>query len=70
MKPGYYQGWYSRGNVLVALQRYPEALDSFNKAIHLQPDEYKSWENRGWVLHQLHRYPEAITSYDRAIQLN
>ncbi|MBW4471801.1 MAG: tetratricopeptide repeat protein [Stenomitos rutilans HA7619-LM2] len=46
-----------------------EALDSFDKAIGLEPDHYGIWNNRGLVLRKLKRFEEALDSFDKAIEL-
>ncbi|MEL6351539.1 MAG: tetratricopeptide repeat protein, partial [Cyanobacteria bacterium J06627_28] len=59
----------SRGNTLRDLERYQEALDSYDRAIELQPDYHYAWNSRGNTLRDLERYQEALDSYDRAIEL-
>src|SRR5215469_11233944 len=59
----------SRGNVLVALQRFDEALTSYDKAIALKSDFAEAFCNRGGVLQELKRFEEALASYDKAIAL-
>jgi tetratricopeptide (TPR) repeat protein len=59
----------SRGNVLAALQRFDEAVASFDKAIALKSDFAEPFCNRGGALQQLQRFDEALASYDKAIGL-
>jgi tetratricopeptide (TPR) repeat protein len=59
----------SRGNVLVALQRFGEALASYDKAIALKSDFAEPFCNRGGALQELKRFDEALASYDKAIAL-
>jgi tetratricopeptide (TPR) repeat protein len=59
----------SRGNVLVALQRFDEALANFEKAIALNPQYAVALSNRGNVYQELGQFDEAILSYDKAIAL-
>ena len=59
----------SRGNVLVALQRFDEALASFERAIGVDPEYAVAFGNRGNVYHELGRFDEAIASYDKSIAL-
>jgi tetratricopeptide (TPR) repeat protein len=51
------------------LQRYEEALASYDRAITLWPDHADAHNNRGQVLRELERYDEALASYDRALAL-
>jgi protein O-GlcNAc transferase len=59
----------SRGNVLVALQRFGEAVASYDKAIALKSDYAEAFCNRGAALQELKRFDEALASYDKAIAL-
>jgi len=59
----------SRGNVLVALQRFDEAVASYDKAIALKTDFAEPFCNRGGALQELKRFDEALASYDKAIAL-
>ena len=58
----------NKGTILVKLDRYEEAIASFDKEIHCKPkDIHLAWFNRGNSLDELDRYEEAIKSYDEAI---
>jgi protein O-GlcNAc transferase len=60
----------SRGNILVALQRFNEALASFESATTLDPRSAVAFGNRGSVLRELGQFDAAITSYEKAIALD
>lgn len=62
--------WYNQGNKLRKLQRYEDAIASYERAIEIKSDYYEAWYYRSYLLYQLQRYEEAITSYDKVIQLN
>ncbi|MGK7928463.1 MAG: tetratricopeptide repeat protein [Spirulina sp.] len=64
-----YQEWFNLGNALLYLGRLKEALDSFDKALQIQPDDHEAWNNRGFALSNLGRLEEAIASYDKALQI-
>jgi hypothetical protein len=51
------------------LQQWAEALDSYNRAILLNPDSAEAYCNRGLVLQELDRLNDAMDSYDRAIKI-
>ena len=51
------------------MQRYKDALASYDKAITIKPDKYEALINRGIALTKLHRYQDAIASYDKAIAI-
>ena len=59
----------SRGNVLAALQRFDEAVASYDKAIALKSNFAEPFCNRGGALQELKRFDEALASYDKAIAL-
>ena len=50
------------------LTRYNEALQSFDKALELDPKSIKSWSFRGIVLEKLFRHDEALQSYNKALE--
>ncbi|MBA7712318.1 hypothetical protein ES703_121292 [subsurface metagenome] len=52
------------------LGRDEEALESYDKAIEINPDYELAWYNRGVSLEQLDRDEEALESYDRVIKIN
>jgi protein O-GlcNAc transferase len=57
----------SRGNVLLALQRFDEAVASYDNAIALKSDFAEAFCNRGAALQELKRFDEALASYNQAI---
>lgn len=61
--------YIERGNALQKLERYEEALDSYDHAIALDPDSADAFNDRGTVLQYLQRHDEALTSHDRAATL-
>ncbi len=50
------QNCYYHGEALASLERYEEALTSFNKAIELNPSYCEAWTFRGAVLFHLENY--------------
>ena len=61
--------WTLRGLALVRLERFEQAIASYDKAIELEPDNERAWIELGFALVQLERLEEAIASYDKAIEL-
>ncbi|WAL58936.1 tetratricopeptide repeat protein [Thermocoleostomius sinensis] len=49
---------------------YAEALDSFDRAIALQPNDTAAWVFRAVMLIHLEQYSEALESCDRAIAIS
>jgi Flp pilus assembly protein TadD len=61
---------YHHGMVLSELDRYQEAVASFDKAIALNPSYAGAYNNRGVALQAMKRYEDALASFDKAIALN
>jgi len=61
--------WNKKGIVLRKLSRYEEALQCFEKAIHLEPNNADFWGNNGDALIYLSRYEEALQCFEKAIHL-
>jgi len=59
----------NRGNALLALRRFDEALVSYDRALALRPAYADALCNRGAALHLLKRYDEALAACDRSIAL-
>jgi serine/threonine protein kinase len=60
---------FRQGNKLLKLQKYKEAISSYDKAIATKPDFHEVWNNRGNALEKLQKYEEAISSYDKALAI-
>lgn len=61
---------YSKGLTLSSLNRYEEALKSFEKGLKIKPDFVDLWESKGETLYELNRYQDGLDAFDRAIQLS
>ncbi len=61
------QDWLSRGVALGLLGRHQEALESFDKAIELDPNNALAWLNRGAALYALGRHQEALDLLFKAL---
>ena len=60
---------YNQGNTLIQLQRYEEALATYEKAIDIKPDYPQALSGQGKALFQLKKYKESLRAYDQAIQI-
>jgi protein O-GlcNAc transferase len=69
IKPDYDEAWSNRGNALLELKQYEQALASYNKAVSMKSDNAGSWYNRGNALSELKQYDQALASYDKAISI-
>jgi tetratricopeptide (TPR) repeat protein len=52
------------------MERYPEALADFDRAIELDPKYTWAIARRGVTYRGMERYPEALADFDRAIELD
>ena len=59
----------NRGNALLDLGRYADALASCEHALTLRPDHVGALYNRGAALQFLNRTEEALASYERALAI-
>jgi tetratricopeptide (TPR) repeat protein len=64
------ESWIKRGNVLLGVRRYEEAIERYERAIRLNPDSCEAWNFLGIALLQLGRYQESIASFDKALEIN
>jgi tetratricopeptide (TPR) repeat protein len=64
------ESWIKRGNVLLLVSRYEEAIQRYELAIRLNPNSCEAWNLRGIALLQLGRYQESIASFDKALEIN
>jgi len=70
LNPGFARGQFNYGNVLVALERFDDALAAFGKALSLDPTLVEAHLNRGNVLILRKHYEEAVACFDNAIRIN
>jgi Flp pilus assembly protein TadD len=59
-----------KGLVWAELNRFADALSSFERAVALGPNAAACWSNLGMMLKIEGRYDEAIAAHDRAVTLN
>ncbi|WP_026732041.1 serine/threonine-protein kinase [Fischerella sp. PCC 9605] len=60
---------YRQANVLYELQRYQDALSTYEKAVKIRPDYADAWNGQGNALNELKKYKAALSAYDKAIQI-
>ncbi|MGL4880390.1 MAG: tetratricopeptide repeat protein, partial [Waterburya sp.] len=66
MKSIEHSSWYRRGNTLIKLGKFEEAVTSYDLAIEINPDDFAAWYKRGIALNNQGKLEEAIASYDHA----
>ena len=62
--------WSNRGVTLKTLERWGEALESYDRALVAEPDHVDALINRGHALLKLGRFEEALASCDKALAIN
>jgi tetratricopeptide (TPR) repeat protein len=62
--------YFNEGVNFARAGRYAEAINSFDKALAINPNENYTWSKRGDALNNLGRHAEAIASYDTALAIN
>ena len=82
LKPDFYRGLASMGNVLYKLKRFNDSLIAFNRAIAIVKDlSYgldeekakilsKLYNSKGLVLMRLERYDESLESSEKSLNLD
>ncbi|HHT9106226.1 MAG TPA: tetratricopeptide repeat protein [Candidatus Wujingus californicus] len=61
--------WQAKGDTLVNLNRYEEALNAYEKTIELKPDCAEAWKNKGDILKKkFGRYQESYDAYYKAAE--
>ena len=60
---------FYRGNALIGLERYEEAVAAYEAAFQLQPDYHVTLYNKGVALADLERYEEAIAAYEAVLKI-
>jgi tetratricopeptide (TPR) repeat protein len=60
----------NRGIALCELDRYADAVASFERGLALNPRYPEAWSNRGVALTKLRRFDEALASHDRALAID
>ena len=60
----------SRANRCIAEGRMPDAIDTYRRALELEPGHATAWSNLGFALKQLDRLDEAEQALKRAVSLD
>lgn len=75
-KPQYLQAYHKKGDALVALARYEDAIATLDEALHISEDlqigsnRIEIRKSLGQALIFLNRYEEALHVYERALRPN
>ncbi len=63
------RAWFSKGLEAGRNERYEEALDSFTRAVGIDPEYAEAMAYKGRVLSLLGRHGEALAAYERALEI-
>ncbi|MEI6292433.1 MAG: response regulator [Methanomicrobiales archaeon] len=63
-------GWHDRGNYLLFLRRYKDAINAYENAISMNMLNYQSWYGKGIALAKLGMVQEALAAFDEALSIN
>lgn len=61
---------WAAGNGYGEINRWPEAIDAYRKALALDPGDHKIWLNLGGAYYSLQDYPEAEKCFIRTLELD
>ena len=68
--PGFADAWGAKGNALISLGRYREAVTCFDRFLELEDDESGvSWTGKGLALSGMDLPEEALVCHERAIKI-
>jgi tetratricopeptide (TPR) repeat protein len=59
-----------RGRAFDEMQKYPEAIASFNNALKANPQSVRAYIGLGMVYRKMERYPEALASFNSVLKIN
>jgi tetratricopeptide (TPR) repeat protein len=62
--------YYDQGMTEFAMAEYDKAIDSYRKAVELDPQYFDAWHALGMALLRANRIPEAIEAGKRSIEIN
>lgn len=62
--------WYNKAQIFYEMRQYENAIQSFEKAIELNPNDGMAYNDKGVAEYMLKRYNNAIQSLQQAIIIN
>ena len=60
--------WGLKGETLLILKRYGEALQAFEKSLKFDKKDADSWDGKAEALHGLNKHEEALQAVEKAIK--
>ena len=62
--------YITKGDALCSLGKYNEAVDSYEKAVRLDPKSKRALNRKSYALHKLKKYNDALITLDKSIELD
>jgi tetratricopeptide (TPR) repeat protein len=69
VKQDYFQAWGNRGSALHDLKRFDEAMDSWARALEINPDHVPALVNRGFALDGAAQYEASLADFKHVLLL-
>ena len=70
INPNYYESYFLKGLIFGIKEKYPDAIENFNKVLDINPNHDKALYNIALSKGLLEDYTGAIKDLDKCIQLN
>lgn len=67
--PSFFEAYYNRGAMYYCQQKYPKALEDFNKALSLNGQHAAAFASRGTVYEKLNQPDQALADFKTAARL-
>lgn len=67
--PSLVEAWTLRGNILLAQERFFDALLHYDRVISMRPSAFDAWNNRGQCLGNMGRWDEAEEAFKRSAEI-
>jgi tetratricopeptide (TPR) repeat protein len=67
LNPDYLPAWGLKGNALLGLGRYDEAIQCFDRSLELRPSAL-IWQRKGDCYYRLHKLEEALRCFHKALE--
>jgi len=61
--------WYSKGNILLNLEKTKEALECYDEALFLDTHYIKAWYRKGHVLLSMGKYMDSAKCFENVVEL-
>ncbi len=68
--PEYAAAWYNKGEVLLKLERYKEAIDATQEVLKLELDYFLAWTQICQALYHLEQYQAAKAHCEESLNIN